>query len=770
MVAYNDVVIIDLHFILESSEKAFQGAPLIFGQKREDNTVLYGVVRDLFGLRKIVGIGHSIVIIGSEANAVSSEANVNSVVQFLKRLRVTVIDEPTVSSASLCNRLAPAARWVITQNKVLFQLASDDFGVIVPDFADGGLEVVTAESLRASLDIRPNQVPSFLALTEGGKKSLFTRRQAIRLLEVQDNLGQLLKNISAVSSSPIKRKLSANEKVLLGRLSDMRPDDTVHQPALFTRSELVFIRDDENSAALLRQHGFWSLVRLLQRSTPTGVTVSAKVKRGISYKAIRNDAGMSELVALVSKSEVCAVDTEASDKDPRSASLFGVAFCIKAGESFYVPMTNADLEGTSPIAFKAHLQELFAGRTRFVGHNVKFDCVLLQRHGITIKHVFFDTMLAAYECFGDWEFFNLGALAKRLLGTDIKRYKDIVGEGETLLDVPFNEVVEHACTDAETTLRLYHRLQPELETRKLGKQFSDETMPLLRTLVDKECNGVRLDIRAVNRRRESLAEEAASARKAVIAQAGREFDLDSPTDTANALRGISPFGERAGRRLTLAQLEQLAGAHDLPRLIVKYRRVQKLVGQVDAICGAVKDGRAFPIFNQIKWAHGGLSSTEPRICEPGGPLEPSAVNDKFIREWMDDSSRSLNILQRLTGDEVLTRDGRRGFGRAFTSGKDTSGLDLDQREFLLSVAIGLSDAALSRRFLIDQRAVANIRLRLEAKYTKLFKWLDSYRRDAVTLGFAYHEGKRKYLDGLKSSNIDKRQKALQSVVRWLIRY
>ena len=94
-----------------------------------------------------------------------------------------------------------------------------------------------------------------------------------------------------------------------------------------------------------------------------------------------------------------------------------------------------------------------------MGHNVKFDCVLLRRHGITIKHLCFDTMLAAYECFGDWEFFNLGALAKKAPWKDIKRYRDIVGEGETLLDVPFNELLEHACADADMTLRLYHQLR-----------------------------------------------------------------------------------------------------------------------------------------------------------------------------------------------------------------------------------------------------------------------------------------------------------------------
>jgi DNA polymerase I-like protein with 3'-5' exonuclease and polymerase domains len=766
MVVPNDVVLLDLTFVLESSEKSFCGAPLILGSQGEDNTVLYGVARDLLRLRKSVGIGHAIVVIGRESNAVSSEGNVNSLVPFLRRFGAAVVYEPKATAASLWRSLSSAARWVVTQNRALFQLVSDDFGIIVPDVTSGELEIVTVESLKASLGIRPDQVPSFLALTEGGKKALFTKRQASRLLEVHDNLRELLQDISAVSSHPIRRQLAANEKILLGRLDGLKIEGAVSQPAAFAGSELAFIRDDENSAGILREYGFWSLVRLLPRSMTTAMPAWTEVKREVAYQAIRDEAGMRELEARISKSEACALDTEASDKDPRSAALFGMAFSVKAGEAFYVPVTKADLEGTSPELIKAHLQKLLAGRTRFVGHNVKFDCVLLRRHGITIKHIFFDTMLAAYDCFGDWEFFNLGALAKKLLGKDIKRYKDIVDEGETLLDVPFKELLEHACADADMTLRLYHRLRKELENRRLLDQFFGETMPLLRTLADKECNGVGLNIRAVHRRKSALAEEAEAMRRAVIAQTGKEFDLDSPTETAGALREISPLN--AGRRLTLTQLEQLAGTHNLARLIVKYRRVQKLIRQLEAICEAVRDGRVYPIFNQVRWAHGGLSSTDPRICEPGGPVEAMAVIDRIIRERMDDANRSLDILQQVTGDKVLRRDRR--CGHPCFVGGDVATRDLDQRDLLLCMASGLSDAALSRRFLIDRPTVAGIRRALEARYEKLFNWLDTYRRDAMTQGFAYHDGKRKYMDGLKSSDIDKRHKALQSAVRWLIRY
>ena len=83
----------------------------------------------------------------------------------------------------------------------------------------------------------------------------------------------------------------------------------------------------------------------------------------------------------------------------------------------------------------------------------------------------------------------------------------------------------------------------------------------------------------------------------MITLAGKEFDLDSLKGTASVLREASPLGEQPGRRLTLTRLEQLAGTQALPRLIVKYGRVQKLVRQLQVICKSAKNGKVFPIFS-----------------------------------------------------------------------------------------------------------------------------------------------------------------------------
>ena len=410
------VFLVDLTFVLKANEQSFYGAPLLIDPQGENNTVLYGVVRDLLKLRKNLSIRTAIIVIGSEATTVSSQATISRMLRLLRDLRIAVVYEPTTSAGSVCRSIASLARWVVTQNRALFQLINEQFGVIVPTNAYGDFEIVTSDTLQVRLGVRPDQVPSFLALTEGGTQALFTKRQATRLLELHSDLRPLLQNesaISVLSSNRVKRRLTANRQVLLDRLCDMRLEEApCGLPSLKT-AELRFVNDDEDTRRCLIEYGFLSLVRLVDISQTTGVVELSRVKHQVVYRAVQNERQMRRLEDMIAKAEVSAMDTEASDKDPRSAVLFGIAFSTTKDEAYYVPVTKADLKGIEPELIKRRLRRLFTGSTKFVGHNLKYDYVLLRRHGITIKNVFFDTMLAAFECFGDWEFFNLSAVTRK---------------------------------------------------------------------------------------------------------------------------------------------------------------------------------------------------------------------------------------------------------------------------------------------------------------------------------------------------------------------
>jgi DNA polymerase-1 len=105
--------------------------------------------------------------------------------------------------------------------------------------------------------------------------------------------------------------------------------------------------------------------------------------------------------------DVCAIDTETSGKDSRSAILYGVSLAVREGQAFYVSMMQSDLDGLRPDDVRVRLQTALSRNLKLVGHNLKYDFSVLQRHGIDIQGLHFDTLVAAYECFGDWDFWNL---------------------------------------------------------------------------------------------------------------------------------------------------------------------------------------------------------------------------------------------------------------------------------------------------------------------------------------------------------------------------
>jgi DNA polymerase I-like protein with 3'-5' exonuclease and polymerase domains len=377
-------------------------------------------------------------------------------------------------------------------------------------------------------------------------------------------------------------------------------------------------------------------------------------------------------------------------------------------------------------------------------------------------------MLAANECFGDLDFFNLGAVAKKLIGKDIKRYRDLVDEGQTLQDIPFKDLVEHGCADADAALRLFGCLRTILKEKGIDSQFANDVMPLIRLLGDKELDGVRVNIRSIVRTKDALANQAECSKAFIFAKAGRQFDAGSMKDIGTVFRANGGLRERIGRQpLRQGQLEQLAQGNELAHAIVQYRRLQKRMGQLEEICRREKNGKVFPLFSQVKATHGSISSVDPRLFELEGGLPPGAVLDKDIRQRIPDASRALDILQHLTGDRTLQKD-RQACKNDFIGGGQPSLTGLSHTEVLVSLLIGVSNAALCKRFLIDARRASVLREVVTSKYSRLFAWIEECRRDIVSSGFASSGERRRYWEGLGSSNIDRRNRSLQSAVRWLI--
>jgi DNA polymerase I len=387
---------------------------------------------------------------------------------------------------------------------------------------------------------------------------------------------------------------------------------------------------------------------------------------------------------------------------------------------------------------------------------------VLHRHGICVEELHFDTLVAAHECFGDWDFWNLSALAKKLLGASVRRYREIVGDGETFLDRPFKELVEHACCDADMALRLYEVLTKELRKCGAERQFADGAMQVERLLVARERDGVRIDVgkmRAVGKATKASAE---AMRAAVMTAAGCDFDVDSPKSTTETLRRLGIW-EKSSRPLGEAQMEQIAGEFPLVAKIVCYRRERKRLRDIEAICGAAKKGRIYPSLSQCKSADNSLWSASPSLEEA---FAAGAVLDKAVADLHAEVGSALALLAEAGNDAVLRKDlGPRKGKDGFIADISVVG-DEEQREAVLLTAIGEPEPAISRRFLIGRAECAKLRSAITSRYPSLFGWLQEFRRSALAKGFAEHRGRRKYLAGLRSSDVDKRNRAVRSAVRW----
>jgi hypothetical protein len=154
--------------------------------------------------------------------------------------------------------------------------------------------------------------------------------------------------------------------------------------------------------------------------------------------------------------------------------------------------------------------------------------------------------------------------------------------------------------------------------------------------------------------------------------------------------------------------------------------------------------------------------------------ELRASFDRSIEDYFPDRQRSLAILAEVTQDPVLQNVQRRhaemdSLMAQYPVMHDLAH-DLAHDELLLSCVLGHTDASLSRQFLLDQLTVVTLRQDLETRYRTLFAWLAHFQQQAESHGYAMHNGKRKYIDGLRSADLAKRRRALEYAVRWLIRW
>jgi DNA polymerase-1 len=404
------------------------------------------------------------------------------------------------------------------------------------------------------------------------------------------------------------------------------------------------------------------------KAAPSGVTAAAD----FDYACVDTPKALSRLAKQLAKAKRLAVDTETTSTQPMWAELVGVSVAWEAGKAAYIPVkaplgaAALDVERVR----KAIGPVLADEKVEKIGQNLKYDLLVLTRTGFQLAGPMRDTMIAAHVLDSSRMTYALGALAADFLNHHCIPIEDVIGRGRgqiTMDAAPAELVAPYAAEDADVALRLWDVLRVRLEEEGLEELFSELEMPLMPVLAEMERCGVRVEPEALKRMETALSRQADGLRERIVAAAGREFNPDSPKQLGEVL-----FEElelpvlkrtKTGPSTDSSVLEQLAVHHELPGIVLDYRKLTKLVGTyLKALGGYIhpETGRVHTSFHQAGTATGRLSSSDPNLqnipirTEQGRQIRSAFVAPKgSVLLSADYSQVELRVLGHLCEDPTL---------------------------------------------------------------------------------------------------------------------
>jgi DNA polymerase-1 len=599
--------------------------------------------------------------------------------------------------------------WIVSGDKDMLQLVDDHvrlYNVMKPGQAE--VEIVGPAEVEPRFGVPANQVVDMLGLMGDASDNVpgvrgVGEKTASRLVHEHGSLEAVLQ--AAADGKIPQKKLAENLRTSadLARLSKRLVTIDVEVPMKIP----PLARRARDTTALRDLYG-----ELEFRGRLDGLGVAEPAAEGdVRYRTADTAEKVRRLAAdlLATKGkEGFALDTETTGTDPLRADLVGLSFAWREREAWYVPVNldppmfggPAERVGSQTSLFDSGTR---SGDTRAVldalrkpledagipktGQNAKYDLHVLARHGVEVRGVAFDTMVADWCADPGLRQHNLDDMALRRLGVRKIPTESLIGTGRsqiTMREVPVADVARYACEDADVTWRLRHVLEPELAERGVDRVFRDVEMPLLPVLVRMEANGIRVDVKRLERLGADLEARAAEAEAGILRHCPEGTNVRSNAALGAVLFDQLELHRKAGRskpRRTAKgtgyatdeeTLLELAPYHELPGLILTYRTLTKLKSTyVDALPQYVnpETGRVHTTFHQTGAATGRLASSDPNLQNiPVRSEEGRAIRRAFVPEegWRflsaDYSQIELRLLAQLSGDPGLIE--------AFQSGED----------------------------------------------------------------------------------------------------
>ena len=677
---------------------------------------------------------------------------------------------------------------MVTGDKDFMQLVTDKAAIWDPMKEN----TIDLKAIREKFGIEPHQMIDVQGLSGDTADNIpgvpgIGPKTALELVKTYSSMQQLYEKLDTITKKKQRENLeNFKDQAFLSReLVTLNTDVPVR---LDLANFKVIAPDREKLGELYKNLEF----RQLQQSVPEQADLSQK-----DYQAVMDMDALLKLILQLENSGLFALDTETTSVNPMQAKLVGLSFATKADQAFYIPCAHNYLGAPKQLGLKEVLDKLRPvlenPEIKKVGQNIKYDWMVLVRHGIDLQGVAFDTMLASYLLNPSKRAHNLDQIALDFLGHKTITYAQVAGKGKNALmfsQVPVDKAIPYACEDADITLMAKDVLMSGLRQLNLEELMETVDMPLVPVLLRMEMRGTGIDVDRLQELSKSFKQELDALEGSIHGLAGEAFNIKSSQQLGRILFDKLQLPvqkktkKKTGYSTDVNVLTALAEYHELPALILKHRTLAKLKSTyTDALINLVNPdtGRIHTSYNQSVAATGRLSSSDPNLQNiPIRTEEGRKIRQAFIprKDWYlvsaDYSQVELRILAHCSADEILIK--------AFQEDEDihtrtacevfqlepesmTAELRRQAKAINFGIIYGMSAFGLSRQLDISNKMAKTYIDHYFARYQGVKRFMDQTITDArKTCRTSTLLGRIRLLPDIESKNAMVRQAAERTAI------
>ncbi len=659
---------------------------------------------------------------------------------------------------------------VISGDHDLLQLVKGNVKVLLTKKGISDLEEYNENNFKTLMGINPEQLIDYKGLIGDSSDNLLGvsgigPKTAIKLLEEYQTLENIIANIPA-----LKGKIAENitkdqaQALMTKKLATIEQDASIDVKLEDTRLQ-------KPNLSLLHQFlerlEFTSLIKRInfdQFKDPASTeTIKKPTDQPFTY--VYND--LEKTLDALNTHETLAIEVELDGDNYHKASLLGIALATK-DQAFYLDRKYLTDEALKKAINASHTYYTIDAKKTYVS---------LKYLGINLAKIGFDVTLASYVINPSYVTSDIKTIIEHFIQTSLPYFEEVYGKKSTYT-IPSEDVYAKYAQDKSHLIFALKTIMDDLLDEAQQKVLLYEIeLPLAKILGQVEMNGFKVNEEKLTEVGNYFNDLMKKTEKEIFDLVGFSFNIASPKQLGTVLFENLKLGKgkktKTGYSTSAEVLEELARYHEVPKLVLDYRKYAKLystyvVGLLSEV--SPQDHKVHTIFKQALTQTGRLSSTEPNIQNiPVRTEEGRIIRSVFIPSTTDGylvsadySQIELRILASLASCQAMIETFNQNVDlHASTAAKIYNvSLDMVTKEMRrmakavnFGIVYGMSDWGLSEELHISPKEASIFSQKYFEVFPEVKPYLDRCIKEAKEKGYTttiYQ--RRRYMPEINSTN------------------